>query len=161
MNPLAQQSEPATLLSLRREWPGLAAPDLDDLVGDLEASFVAPLRRVAPAGLGLIGLPRWFGKRFHREGDHLAGMNLLRSEDEDALAETLPMTARVEPSLLDGRPAVAVSYAPDAPVPWRWVRDEIRLRPDGSYLGMTLVQRPVLRMLGGTPFLLRSAASRG
>ena len=159
MNPVSQQSAPPTLLSLRREWSGLAAPRPADLVGDLEASFVAPLRRVAPTGLGLIGLPRWFGKRFRLEGDHLAGMNLLRRDG--GLAETLPMTARVEPSVLDRRPALVVSYAADAPVPWRWVRDEIRLRPDGGYLGMTLVQRPVLRLLGGTPFLLHPATPRG
>ena len=145
-------NRPPTLLSLRHEWSGLPAPEPHELTGDLEASFVAPLRRIAPAGLGLVGLPRWYGKRFRPEGDHLSGDNLLRSGG--GLVETLPMTARLGPSLADGRPALVVSYASRSPRPWPWVRDEIRVRADGSYLGMTYVQKPLLRSLGGTPFLL-------
>ncbi|WP_101523006.1 hypothetical protein [Nocardioides houyundeii] len=143
------------IVSLRREWSTLMAPAPTDLVGDLQASFVAPLKHVAPAGLGLIGLPRWHGKRFHLEGERLVGVNLLRAERPGELRETLPMTAMLSASWADGLPAVAVSYAADAPRPWRWVRDELRVRPDGSYLGMTFVGLPGLKALGGTPFLLR------
>ncbi|WP_205304794.1 hypothetical protein [Nocardioides sp. 616] len=144
------------ILSLRRAWSTLMAPPPAELVGDLGASFVAPLKRVAPAGLGLIGLPRWHGKRFHLEGDRLVGVNLLRAADgSGGLTETLPMTAMLSASWADGLPAVAVSYAPDAPRPWRWVRDELRERPDGTLVGMTFVGLPGLRALGGTPFLLR------
>lgn len=143
-----------TILSLRKEWSALAAPRLVDVRGDLEASFVAPLTRVAPVGLGLMGLPRWFGKRFEMDGDQLLGRNLVRAED--GLEETLPMTAALGPSWADDRPAMVVSYAPTSPRPWRWVRDELRLRPDGSMVGMTFVGLPLLRRLGGTPFLLHS-----
>jgi hypothetical protein len=144
------------ILSLRREWSTLMAPPPAELVGDLQASFVAPLKHVAPAGLGLIGLPRWHGKRFRLEGDRLVGVNLLRaSGGSGGLEETLPMTAMLSASWADGLPAVAVSYAADAPRPWRWVRDELRVRSDGNLVGMTFVGLPGLRALGGTPFLLR------
>ncbi|WP_239456605.1 hypothetical protein [Nocardioides solisilvae] len=135
------------LLSLRREWGSLSAPGPHELAGDLEAVFVAPLRRIAPAGLGLIGLPRWYGKRFRPEQDHLAGQNLVRSGG--ALVETLPMTARIGPSRADGRPALVVTYARASRRPWPWVRDEVRVRPDGSYLGMTYVDVPGLRPSAG------------
>ena len=53
------------LAELRRRWGTLPAPQLGDLTGVFEASYVgAPLRAIAPRGLGLVGLPRWFGKRF-------------------------------------------------------------------------------------------------
>lgn len=144
-----------TVVSLRKAWSGLRAPEPSELVGDLEASFVAPLKRLAPAGLGLVGLPRWYGKRFRQDGAGLAGVNLLRTDS--GLVETLPMTVRSEPSLADGRPTLAISYAADAPRPWRWVRDELRVLPDGTFVGMTFVRRPVVRVLGGTPFLLAGA----
>lgn len=147
------------VLMLRREWGSLRAPRLDDLTGDLAAQFVRPLRRVAPAGLGLVGLPRWYGKRFTRRGDVLGGTNLVRSGP--GLRQVLPMTAAPGRSLLDGRPAVVVSYAPDARRPWRWVRDELRERPDGVVVGMTVLDVPVLRRLGGAPFLLRRVPPAG
>ena len=52
------------------------------------------------------------------------------------------MTAMLSASWADGLPAVAVSYAADAPRPWRWVRDEIRVRPDG-------IRRDDLRRVAG------------
>ncbi|MDN4162059.1 hypothetical protein [Nocardioides abyssi] len=139
--------------SLRRAWSGLRplAPE-EVLAGDLRASFVAPLRTVAPRGLGLIGLRAWHGKRFRREGTALVGVNLVRRDG--ALVETLPMTVHLGVSLLDGLPAVVVSYPRSAPRPWPWVRDELRALPDGTVVGMTVVDLPGLRSLGGTPFLL-------
>lgn len=147
----------AGVLDLVREWGDLPAPDLDSLraevAGDLRASFVRPLRRLAPLGLGVLGLPRWQGKRFRADGAGLAGVNVVRRRD-GRLAETLPMRAVLGASLADGRPAVVVAYAADAPRPWRWVRDELRLRPDGTLLAMTWVDAPLLRRAPGTPFLL-------
>lgn len=148
---------PGNVLALRRVWARLPAPEPGDVTGDLVASFVAPLRHVAPVGLGVIGLRDWYGKRLRRDGDLLVGANLVRIGD--GLAERLPMTARVEPSLVDGRPALAVSYGADAPLPWRRVRDELRVAPDGTVIGMTLLAVPALGRLGGLPFLLRRAES--
>lgn len=158
----AVRDDPAAAITVRalaRQWRRLPAPPLDALTGDLAASFARPLQRVAPAGLGLIGLRRWSGKRFVLRDGSLAGANLVRSAD--GTAEVLPMTAGPGVSLLDGRPVVAVTYAPDAPRPWRWVRDELRVRPDGVVVGMTCVDLPGLRRLGGTPFLLRRVTGDG
>jgi cholesterol oxidase len=144
--------------SLRRQWSDLRplTPDevLHEAVGDLEASFVAPLTRVAPPGLGLVGLPRWYGKRFRRTAaGSVEGANLVRRDG--GLGETLPMRLTEGMSLADGRPALVVTYAAEAPWPWRRVRDELRAAPDGAgVVGMTFVDAPGLRRLGGTPFLL-------
>lgn len=147
-----------TVWSLKRRWSELAAPDpsavLHDSVGDLAASFVPPLTRVAPPGLGILGLPHWYGKRFHRgTSGSVGGMNLVRRDP--GLGEVLPMTLTEGTSWADGRPALVVSYAAGAPRPWRWVRDELRAAPDGTgIVAMTFVDLPGLRRLGGTPFLL-------
>jgi len=150
-----------SVLSLRRAWSDLRAPGPAEVLGDLEASFVRPLRAVAPRGLGLIGLRRWYGKRFRASGTGLTGVNLVVRDE--GLVETLPMSVDLGPSLADGRPTLVVTYAAGSPRPWPWVRDELRAAPDGSLVGMTYVDVPGLRALGGTPFLLRrtSGPSRG
>lgn len=146
-----------SLHDLRRTWSTLDAPELADVIGDLEASFVgAPLRTIAPRGLALVGLPRWWGKRFTPGADAAAldGINLVRRSHGSGLAETLPMTARIGPSLADGAPALVISYAADAPRPWRWIRDEARPWGDGTLLAMTFVDARGLRRAPGTPFVL-------
>ncbi|MFA6299079.1 MAG: hypothetical protein WC642_07925 [Nocardioides sp.] len=141
--------------ALLRAWSSLPAPALDDVVGTLRAEFVAPLRQVAPVGLGLVGLPRWHGKRFDRSGPgELVGVNLVGSRDgSGSLEERLVMRAVLGAGLADGLPAVVVTYAADGPRPWRWVRDELRVGRDGVLVGMSYVDRPLLRR-GGLPFLL-------
>lgn len=143
---------PTTLLGLKRAWSGLETPLLGDLEGDHEASFVPPLTTIAPAGLGLIGLPKWFGKRIRPAGAPEAGVNLLRTST--GLVETMPMEVRLGPSLADGQTCVVVTYPEKTRKPWPWVRDELRLLPDGRLLGMTYVDLPILRATGGTPFIL-------
>ncbi|MTB89055.1 hypothetical protein H9L21_11210 [Aeromicrobium senzhongii] len=143
-------------LSLRREWSSLRHLEVDEVLhvtaGDLAATFVPPLTRIAPVGLGLIGLRHWYGKRFVRAGGGAAGMNLVWRGG--SVAETLPMTLTSGVSLADGKPALVVEYAADAPRPWRWVRDELRAGSDGTVVGMTFVDLFLLRSVGGTPFLL-------
>jgi cholesterol oxidase len=141
--------------TLMRAWSSLQAPALDDLVGSLRAEFVAPLRHMAPVGLGLVGLPRWHGKRFAWSGPaELAGVNLVRSRSgAGVLEERLRMRAVLGEGLADRRPAVVVTYAADGPRPWRWVRDELRVGSDGVLVGMSYVDRPLLRR-GGLPFML-------
>lgn len=138
--------------SLRRSWSDLGALAPTDVLGDLHASFVPPLRTLAPKGLGLIGLRHWYGKRFRTNGTTVVGANLVHRGGH--LAETLPMSVQLGISLADGLPALVVSYPQTAPRPWPWVRDELRAAPDGTVVGMTYVDLPGLRRLGGTPFLL-------
>lgn len=146
------------LRELRQAWGSLDQPRLSDLVGVFEASYVgAALQAVAPRGLALVGLPRWFGKSFVVSPDHpttLDGLNLLRVEDGPGLTETLPMSATVGPSFGDHRAALIVTYPGDAPRPWRWVRDEFRPWSRDVLLGMTFVDLPGLRHRPGTPFVL-------
>jgi hypothetical protein len=67
---------------------------------------------------------------------------------------------RVTPgrSRLDGRDGVELVYLPEdgrpAPLPWRWVRDELRAVDADTILGMTVVDLPLLRRFA-FPFLLR------
>lgn len=142
-----------TVVSLRRAWRSLECPSLPDLVGDWEAEFVAPLRRVAPVGLGWIGLPRWYGKRFHTDDRGLGGVNLLRGPA--GLTETMPMLVAPDLSRSDDHPVVLVQYAAGSPKPWPWVVDELRRLDADTLVGMTVVDVPGGRALGGTPFLLR------
>lgn len=153
-------SVPANVLALRRTWSTLAPLKAADLVGDHEAEFVAPLRAVAPFGLGLIGLPRWYGKRFVTAADgSTTGVNLLHGggggSGAASLQETMPMSVRDGVSRIDGRPAVIIDYAPGTRAPWPWIRDELRSLEDGTIVGMTIVDVRGLSWIGGTPFLLR------
>ena len=143
-----------TVLSLRRAWSGLRPLDPVDLLGDWEATFVAPLTRIAPPGLGLIGLPKWYGKRFREVDGTVSGVNLLRADTGENLRETMPMSVDVVPSLVDTTPTLSVTYAAGTRKPWPWVRDELRAREDGVVVAMTVVDLPGLRATGGTPFLL-------
>lgn len=152
-----------SLRALRAAWSTLAAPELTGFEGDFQASFIGgPLRATAPRGLALVGLPRWYGKRFAppRPGaDVLQGVNLLNARNGGGLEETLPMTATIGASLADGKPALVVAYSADSPMPWRWVRDEFRVWSPGTFLGMTFVDLPPARRAGGTPFMLARASS--
>jgi hypothetical protein len=141
------------VVALRRTWSTLRAPGEDDVAGDLEASFVRPLRHLAPWLLGLLGLARWWGKRFTVTAHGLRGENLVWGHG--GLSTRLPMSVSVGASLADGEPALVLCYARGARRPWRWVRDELRVLDDGGHLvGMTYVDVWGLRRLGGVPFLL-------
>jgi len=145
---------PGSVSALRGAWATAGCPTPDELVGDWKAGFVRPLTHVAPVGLGLVGLPRWHGKRFRGTPTGVEGMNLVRAGGFGGVVETLPMTLRVGPSYADGGPAVVVTYRPDGPRPWRWVRDELRELEPGVLVGLTFVDLGPLRRLAGTPFLL-------
>jgi cholesterol oxidase len=117
------------------------------------------VKLIAPSGLGLIGLPDWFGKRFESGPDGLRGVNLLRRSDgDDELTEYLDMEAALEPSVLDGAPVLVSTYGADAPLPWRYVRDEFRLLGPGQLLGLAVLDRPVARRIG-MPVVLEAIAA--
>jgi cholesterol oxidase len=151
---------PASPAALKKLWAALPAPAPGDLVGSHRAVFVGPelLRRISPQGLGLIGLPGWFGKKFEIGPEGLKGVNLLRAGPEQPFGEYLEMTAAVESSVIDGAPVLVSTYGPYAPLPWRHVRDEFRLLGPGQLLGMAVIDRPFLRGFG-TPFVLEAASS--
>lgn len=151
---------PVSLSGLSRLWRALPAPDAVMLTGDHRAVFVGPAlgRAAAPGALSLLGLPDWYGKRFRATPGGLRGINLLRRDGSDVeLNEYLEMRAAIEPSALDGAPVLASTYGAEAPLPWRYVRDEFRLLGPGLLLGMAVLDRPVARRVG-TPFVLEAIA---
>lgn len=141
-------------LTLVRRWSDLSAPSLDDLVGTWRAEFVAPLRHVAPVGLGPIGLPRWYGKRFaNQETGKVVGVNIVRRPDGLGVEEKLPMEVVPGRSVADGEHAIVVTYGPSSVRPWRWVSDELRMCPDGKLAGLSFVTAGPIRRTG-LPLLL-------
>lgn len=122
--------------------------------GFFRASFIGPawLRATGRPSVELSGLPGWQGKKFLNADD---ATNVLKKRG--ALVEALAMRVTPGISQVDGKPGVALHYVPQdgtpAPLPWRWVRDELRAVDDNTLLGMTVVNLPLLRHLA-FPFLL-------
>lgn len=98
--------------------------------------------------LWLCGFNGWLGKSF---SGRQHAINVFQSGD--AQETRFPMHQVVQPSRLDGQPCLALLYKPDARVPWRWVTDELRRTPQGTVLGITFVDAPVLRRFA-FPFTL-------
>jgi cholesterol oxidase len=146
--PAGEWPLPASLGGLRRLWRTLPAPSLEAALGDLDARFTGPrwLQALAPRGLAALGLPGWRGKRFEARDAELAGTN------RTAAGERLAMRARPAASAIDGRPALVVTYAAAAPLPWRRVRDELRELPDGRLLALSMLDVPLPAL--PLPFLL-------
>jgi cholesterol oxidase len=144
---------------LRRLWHSLPPPAAERIAGDHRAELIGPGPWVAFArrGLGLVGLPGWYGKRFspgagYGTGAASPGINLLGPAPATA-AETLPMSLSVGPSRAYGMAAAIVTYPPGSPWPWRRVRDEFRVADERRLLGMTFVDLPGASRRG-TPFWL-------
>jgi len=148
---------PRSIRGLQERFRTLDADALP-AAGTYRAVFVGPaaLRAAAPRAIALGGMPRWYGKRFADDG---SAVNLL-ADTNGTLREVLPMRVALEPSWLDGRPAIVVSYGSDGPVPWRWVRDEFRPVDDGPLLGLTFVATPASRV-AASPFTLVRDAPHG
>lgn len=132
----------------------LPSPVMPPLPGDYQAEFVGPawLRLTAGPSLALTSLAGWRGKRFALD----RVVNLVARRGVTTLQEALTMQPRVEPSSVDGKPAVRLHYPPSAGVPWRWAIDELRPLSDGCWLGMMHAELPLLRHLH-FPFLLSPA----
>lgn len=136
-----------SLSAWRARFRALPAPQLATIPGFRRVEFVGPfwLRQSAPSAIGLGGLPGWLGKRFISVDQ---AINVLADGEE-----RLPMRVEMAASWLDGKPVLVCHYGPEAPFPWRWIRDEFRVLSETAWLGMTLVDLPGLRRTGW-PFLL-------
>lgn len=122
--------------------------------GFFRARFVGPwwLRLLGGPSVALGGLPGWQGKEF-LDANHATNILQKQKQRVQALSmQVLPFT-----SPLDRKAGVALHYGHDAPVPWRWVTDELRRLDDNTLLCMTVIQLPLLRHLA-FPFLLERAA---
>ena len=139
--------------ALQRAFREAPAPELVALVGRHEAKFAGWLRLVGPLSMSLTGMHGWWGKQFRRradEEDSLEGENLLLRQER--ILTSIPMTARIAPSRLDSRPALQISYPPDARWPHRRVKDELRPLDERTHLGLSFGLPLAPR--GGAPFLL-------
>ncbi|SIS23452.1 hypothetical protein [Williamsia sterculiae] len=144
-----------SLADLTAAFRSAAGVDLDQLLGDHRAEFAGPLhlRLTGPLLMSATGMPHWYGKRFrpHNSDDTtLQGTNLLRRDDR--ITESVPMTASIRASRLDGQPALVVSYRRHAPWPWRNVNDELRPHGEATLIGLTFGIPAAPR--NGAPFLL-------
>lgn len=118
--------------------------------GFFRASFIGPwwLRHSAVPSLNLSGLPGWQGKTFLNP--HLA-TNILKKRDQ--LEQRFFMQCLDQASLIDGCLGVALNYGESAPLPWKWVVDELRVLDENTFLCMTVINLPILRALS-FPFIL-------
>lgn len=133
-------------------------PDIAMLSGHHRAQLIGPawLRLTGPLLMSVTGMPNWYGKSFgppSAEGV-LAGANLVRRNSE--IERSIPITASVEVSPYDGRPALVVRYPAGARWPWRNVTDHLRPLDDDVLLGLTFGIPGAPR--GGAPFLLQRLA---
>lgn len=101
--------------------------------------------------MGLSGFGGWLGKNVLGEG---RAVNLFKSAS--GTESRFPMTLGRRASLVDGQDTLVLNYPPDARMPWCWVTDELRGMPDGRILGMTFVDKPLIRHMV-FPFVLTPA----
>lgn len=140
----------ASIGELRSVFGSLSAPDAALRDGFYRAQFIGPwwLRASGRPSVALSGLPGWLGKRFLTPD---VATNILQQGADTVQA--LSMTVVPGISQVDGKPGLALHYGKNAAIPWRWVRDELRVLDDKTLLCFTVINLPVLRHLA-FPFLL-------
>ena len=138
------------LSSFKPLFTTLAPPALASLQGVYRGQFTGPLwlRLTAAPSLVLAGLGGWWGKTF--PGD-ATGLNLVLRHGR--LQPCFPIRLALLPSLVDGKPCLAVHYTAECPFPWPHVIDELRCLDDTCLLGLTIINLGFLRRLA-FPFLL-------
>lgn len=148
----------ASIRELKKMFSSLPPPDAAMRHGFFRATFVGPawLRLSARPSLEVSGLPGWQGKKFLNADD---ATNVLKRAG--GLQEALAMRVTPGVSQVDGKSGLALHYVPHdgkpAPLPWRFVRDELRAVDADTLLCMTVIDLPVLRHLA-FPFLLQREA---
>ncbi|WP_410876122.1 hypothetical protein [Nocardia sp. A7] len=130
----------AALHTVYAAFRAATAPQLSDLVGDHDGQFAGPLwlRGCGPLTVAITGMRGWCGKSFVEPADSdtdLYGVNLVRRRG--TIEPSIPITARVGASRVDGEPALIVSYPASARFPWNRVTDELRPLSFGVLLGLT------------------------
>ena len=158
-----QAVDRTSLKALQRAYRDAPEPELADMVGDRVAELVGPawMRAAGPTTMRVGRMAGWCGKRFEPDEDGdgiLHGFNRVcpgqgghggvAGERQDSV----PIVAQLGASRVDGRPAILVTYPPDAPFPWPRVTDEFRRFGEGTLLALTF--GIPLAPPGGTPFLL-------
>ncbi|MFN3713703.1 MAG: hypothetical protein ACK4SX_08595 [Alcanivoracaceae bacterium] len=140
----------ASVRDLKVLYARLPVPGVEMRRGFYRAQFIGPwwMRLSGAPTLAITGLPGWQGKRFLTEN---TGTNVLRRGGR--IEERLHMTVEPVTSWVDGSVGLALRYGSEAPAPWRWVRDELRMVDGSTLLGITFVDKPLIRHFP-FPFLL-------
>lgn len=141
----------ASVKKIKQYFSTLANPTPEQCQGFFAAEFVGPwwMRLAARPTLNLTGLPNWQGKRFL--SNHSATNVLLSKKGK---IDALNMTLTPVPSYVDGKAGLALTYGSEAPFPWRFVRDELRMIDQNTILAITYVDLPILKLFP-MPFSLR------
>jgi hypothetical protein len=150
---MTELSTKPSVTELQRAFRDAPEPELSALAGTHEAKFAGWLRVGGPFAMSATGMHRWWGKRFRAPtggGDSLEGENVLRRRGR--LVASIPMTARIGRSRVDGRAAILIDYPPHARWPHHRVRDELRPLDERTLLGLSLGLPLAPR--GGAPFIL-------
>ena len=124
--------------------------DTKELYQVYRAEFIGPLWLRGTAGpiLSLTGLHGWWGKVFFEDN---TAYNLL--ETDSSITRKIQMQVRMAPSPFDGKNTAQLTYRSDAPVPWRYVTDELRRLDEIRILAMTYMNRQALYKIA-FPFIL-------
>lgn len=158
---MSPRMQTASIGELKALFSSLKPPAPAMRHGFFRAAFIGPawLRLSARPSLEVSGLPGWQGKKFLSADD---ATNILKKGD--TLVEALAMRVTPGTSQVDGQQGVALHYVSGVPgvpgtdgkpvpLPWRWVRDELRAVDDNTILGFTVINLPLLRLMA-FPFLL-------
>ncbi len=139
-----------SIAKLKALFSTLQAPAADMCSGFYRAEFIGPwwLRVTGRPSVAMSGLPGWQGKQFLSA---TTATNVLLKKGQTRHA--LLMRCVGDVSQVDGKQGLALHYGADAPLPWRWVRDEMRAVDAQHILGMTVINLPLLNRLS-FPFLL-------
>ena len=135
-----------------REFAGLGSPSDGEVAGEWSGAMVGRPALARTAEVMALGTPlrAWCGKRF--AGDGTVVNRVLR---RGSAVEAVVGVVSTGPSLLDGNPALIVTYRRTAPPPVRWMRGEVRwLEPGESLLGMLFLPIRGKMGIGPFPFLL-------
>lgn len=147
---IRKQIEKASLSHILTVFKGLQPASVENRQGFYRASFIGPwwVRFSAMPILALMGLPNWQGKKFLSIDK---ATNILQTKNGSI--EKLEMNCHQQTSFLDEKMAVVLSYGKNAPLPWKWIVDELRVLDENRLFCMTTINLPMLRHLS-FPFLL-------
>ncbi len=140
----------ASLSSIKATYQQLSSAPLAMRQGEYKAQFIGPwwLRVFCSTEFIFKWIGGWFGKKFINQN---LVTNILLNRGQRS--EKLQMECLEEASLIDGKQTIALYYGKTAPIPWRWVVDELRQLDEHTMLCMTIINLPFLKHFS-FPFIL-------
>lgn len=146
-------SLPNSLGKISELYDSLPSPTVVLSEGKFYGQSIGPVWLVA-MGWPLLNfgpMAGWKGKHFYENG-HV--FNVVERKGEES--EIVPVSSSIAPYSKGAGNALRLSYPSDSPFPWSRVTDELRLLPDGRYLGITTLDMPLMKGMP-YPFVLTPA----